>query len=1016
MQSTKEIKIQQTFYDKIIILLDNIEKGEYFVDKSKYVNLVSNPLEEKLLNKIILVTDVLVDAAQQADQVAKGDYEADITPRGEKDLLGIALQAMTQTLREVTTIAQSIATGNLETKIEVKGEGDLLAIAMNTMVDTLRDNFADANNTILQKEELTNLTKALLTSENTTTLSTNALKFVCEFLGNSSGVLYIATENADEKILTLRGTYSINKEQLLQTISYGDGIIGQVALNKKPMTFEDISTQNLTISTAIFQAKPINSYIFPLIYQDKLFGVVEIASFSKFTQYNKEFLDGANEIIAININNILKNDNLNILIEDISNSNRELESQRVELESSNAELEERQTQIEDQASRLEEQTNELKTQTEELNSKNKILIDSKEELESANKHKSEFLANVSHELRTPLNAIIMLSKLLGDDMENYLLIEDIKKLNIINDSGQNLLHLINDILDISKIEANKAVVEITNIDANQFAVTLAEPFYIQSTEKNFEFEMVNNLNSNFSSDELKISQIVKNMLSNAFKFTKNGKVTLLFEDNKDKSYPIKISVIDTGAGIASDKLESIFDEFIQEDGTITREYGGTGLGLSISLKLAKLLDGKLEVQSSKGVGSTFTLLLPNEIQKQVNKSTQIPMHIKDDRQHLNPDDKTILIIDDDQNFSFSLKQMINERGFKVIATMGGRDGLKLIREYQPYAVFLDIQLPDIDGNDLLREIKQDIKLRHIPIYMVSSYEKTLHSRELGAIGFMNKPVDETDLTNMLKIVQRVKDKEKKHILLYSKDESKLDEIIKLIGNGHIISNKTTDTKDTIDLISKKEFDLFILDMNFEDDKLECEVCDYLVKHDIDSPIVLYSTQQLDKEVHNIYDKYSENLVIQTSNTHKKLLEEVEIFLHRTKQVISFKGDKSRFKGKNILVVDDDVSNIFVLSAVLQSYGATTLKARDGKESLEVLENEKVDLIIMDVMMPVMDGLEATKIIKANPKLSHIPIITATAKAMQKDKDEAIKAGANDYISKPIDNDILIGMVDGWINR
>ena len=432
----KTIELPEIFFNQVLSLLDNMENGKYFVDKEDYFELIENPLQEKLINKLISVIDTLKETADKADIIARGNYEADVNPKNDKDVLGIALQAMTLTLRQASQIAESISEGNLETKIEVKGNDDLLALSMNKMVDTLRESIKKQNTNLLEKSLQTELSKILITSNTLTSLSTNTLKFVCENLKASSAVLY----TSDENTLNLGGTYAVSNNKLREKISFGDGIIGQVALNKKAMITEDIPNENLIIESSIFQAKPLHSYVVPLIFQDELYGVIEIATFTKLNSNSKTLLNNFTEFIALNINNIQKIEELSQvkkvqeLVKKLAETNQSLESKSVEIEYSNAELEENQVKLEEQKNELEEQTNELKAQYKDIEIKNLYLESSKKSLEIANKHKTEFLANVSHELRTPLNSIIMLSKLLSDDMDKYLLKEDVKKLNIINSS------------------------------------------------------------------------------------------------------------------------------------------------------------------------------------------------------------------------------------------------------------------------------------------------------------------------------------------------------------------------------------------------------------------------------------------------------------------------------------------------------------------------------------------------------------------------------------------------------
>jgi len=753
-------------------------------------------------------------------------------------------------------------------------------------------------------------------------------------------------------------------------------------------------------------------------------------------------------------------------MEELAKQGEELQTQQEELKQMNEELEEQAQSLKQQQEELQMTNEELEEQTQSLETKNLEVETSKKDIEQKTKqleissrYKSEFLANMSHELRTPLNSLLILSKDLSENRNKNLDGVQVESAEIIYKSGCDLLVLINEVLDLSKIEAGKMSLTIESVSLKSFANELIRDFKHNAEQKGLKLhaKLDEELPEFIRTDLQRLNQILKNLLSNAIKFTEKGSVSIRIDRNTEDT--IIISIIDTGIGIVEDKQQAIFEAFQQAEGGTSRKYGGTGLGLSISRELAKLLGGEIKLSSKLNEGAIFSLIIPLEIVQEQelvnssvtenyleNKSTlfkpsllNAPKYlnypsIEDDRDTITSDDKTVLIIEDDLKFAAIILKQANKKGFKCLSAATGEDGLALALKYQPQAIILDMILPGVNGHTVLLELKADSALRHIPVHVVSAKERSLEPIREGAIEYLMKPVAKEDLEEAFNRIEKFVNRKMKNLLIIEDNENSRKAMRILIGNGDVKCFEAGSGQEALAMYGQNEIDCIILDIGLPDmsgfeliHKLEKTVPAgrQLKDHNL-PPIIVYTGKELTKEENNELEKYAESIIIKGVKSEERLLDETALFLHRTisnlpksKQVIihNLYDKETVFHSKKILLVDDDMRNLFALSKILKERGMEIIKAENGKNALEMLElHPEMDLVLMDIMMPEMDGYEAMKQIRSQVKFKNLPVIALTAKAMKDDKQKCIDAGANDYITKPIDVERLLSLMRVWLSK
>ncbi|MDM8558360.1 response regulator [Candidatus Parabeggiatoa sp. HSG14] len=1026
----------------------------------------------------------------QAHAIAAGDYSSNVKLLSDEDQLGLALAEMTETLRGVIQQANAIANGDYTQKVKLLSEQDQLGQALSEMTSTLLEVTAKAAAQDWLKTGQTQLSEKMSGEQDIVALSNNIITFLIHYIDAQVGTFYIAStaeSNAQEMRLKMLASYAYTKRKsLTNEFIVGEGIVGQAALEKENIIITGLPEDYMPIQSSLGKAQPRNLLVMPFLYEQELKGVIELGSFNEVTDIQLDFLNQVMPSIGIAVNTAKSRTRLQTLLHQSQHQSEELQSQSEELQTQQEELRQTNEELIGRTQDLEQQQRDIHQKNLELGKSQQTIEAKAKELELASKYKSEFLANMSHELRTPLNSLLILAQLLCNNKEGNLNEKQIEYAKTIHNAGGELLTLINDILDLSKVEAGKVELNIEKMAMTKLVDGIQEKFQPLAKDKQLDFkiEVATNVPTTLYTDHQRLQQIIINFLSNAFKFTEEGSVELsicrpstnqnlsLSGLNPEKT--IAFNVIDSGVGIPKEKQRSIFEAFHQADGTTSRRYGGTGLGLSISREFVRLFGGELQLQSEKGKGSTFTFFMPENIGEQKppspptfpqksTDSTTIPSPEKsdlfstlvvpgtlksskpdiaapsseksetlipvkmptDDRASLKAVDKSLLIIDDDPKFLQILMEMAREKGFKCIVAMDGETGLQLAVEYKPSAIILDIGMPKVDGWTVMDKLKDNPEIRHIPVYFVSGYDKELEARSMGAIGYLLKPVNISELEQAFKKIEYFVTNTIKNLLLVTDNEQHQRIILDLVG-GQDVRTIVANTVETAERhLRETPIDCLILDVDVEQglgiEKLEQM---YQVENLSQIPIIVYVDRELTKDEEMLLQHCSENMTIKSVNSPARLLDEATLFLHQIETSLSKEKrnmlrmvhDKQLILAhKKVLLVDDDTRNTYALLLMLEEEEMQVTVAKNGKEALEELEKKPdMDVVLMDIMMPEMDGYEAMQKIREQPQFKKLPIIALTAKAMKGDKAKCIEAGANDYLPKPINMDKLISLLRVWL--
>jgi CheY-like chemotaxis protein/GAF domain-containing protein len=1006
--------IIQSIAKRISLIAKEAEKiasREFSNDKLE--DLTNDELKP-IFTSLVSVNESFKEITENANKVASGDYTVSLTPRSDKDTLGNALNKMTRSLRETT---------------DANKKNNWLVVGQNQLNEKLIGNQSI--------EELAN----------------NAISFLCDYLKPNIGTFYHLNDN--DKTLMLSGQYAFSSSKdTIEKISLNEGLIGQVAREQKQISLNNISDEQIRITSSVLNTKPKHLLITPILFQGKTVGIIEIGSISDFTETEKEFINISMNSIGISVNSAISRKQIQELLEETQVQTEELQTQQEELRQMNEELEEQTQNLKQQQEELQMTNEELEEQTQSLEEKNKEVEASKnnieqktKQLEISSKYKSEFLANMSHELRTPLNSLLILSKDLSENKKKNLDNIQVESAEIIYKSGHDLLVLINEVLDLSKIEAGKMSINIEQLSLKNFTEDLIRNFKHHSDQKGLKLTATldTDLPEFIHTDSQRLSQILKNLISNAIKFTEKGSVSITI--NKYTKSTVIISIIDTGIGIQADKQMAIFEAFQQAEGGTSRKYGGTGLGLSISRELAKLLGAEIKLNSKINEGSTFSIIIPLEIHPEpetlITNTFEEPVlrkprhenelkylnypSIEDDRNTITKDDKVVLIIEDDPIFASILLKQANTKGFKCLSASSGEDGLLFAAKYKPLAIILDMGLPGINGHEVLLELKTNPSVRHIPVHIISAKERSLNVIKEGAVEYLMKPISKKDLDEAFGKIEIFASRKIKNLLIIEDSENSRKAMRILIGNGDVKCLEAGTGKEALAIYEQHSIDCIILDIGLPDmsgfdliQKLE-----HIKGHNI-PPIIIYTGKELTKEENKELEKYAETIIIKGIKSEERLLDETALFLHRTvsnlpesKQAIinNLYDKESVFHSKKILLVDDDMRNVFALAKILQDRGMEIIKAENGKVALEMLDiHPDIDMVLMDIMMPEMDGYEAMKQIRSQAKFKRMPVIALTAKAMKDDKQKCIDAGANDYIAKPIDIDRMLSLMRVWLSK
>ena len=894
--------------------------------------------------------------------------------------------------------------------------------------------------------------------QSTTEMADKVLGFLVTHLSAGMGAFYLFDERAVQ--LALTATYAATKDlNVGKNFRLGEGVIGQAAREQKIISLTDVPPDYLPIGSALGKSVPKIVVAIPLLHGNRLVGVIEIATFREFNDTEVKFLEIVRETIAIAIDANLAHHRTAELLEQTEQQAEELRVQQEELQQSNEELEER-------AQMLEQQRENIRLKNHEIEAASRILQEKVAELERVSTYKSEFLANMSHELRTPLNSLMILSSLLKQNKDGNLSEKQVEFASTINSAGMDLLNLINDILDLSKVEAGQMEFNIAALPVPDLCDSIRATFEPLAEQKGlaFQVEADAGIPAMFQGDEQRVHQIIKNLLSNALKFTEKGEVSLRIATPSPQENPLSVPALafivsDTGIGISATKQHLVFDAFQQADGSISRKYGGTGLGLSISLQLAHKMHGDIRMSSEEGKGSVFTLYMPLSAAPAQEETTtpkrahaaplqpreaprpsvpaslpcgtaseespHFPAPVPDDRARLAAGDKSILIIEDDLNFARILQGMVKERGFAALVAADGESGIAMAERCVPSAIILDVMLPHIDGWGVMRSLKDHPRTRHIPVHFITCMEDRQKAMAMGAIGFATKPVSMDQINEVLQSIEGSLAKSVRKLLIVEDNADEAKSMVALLEESGVDIAVAGTGKEAIGLLASLPFDCMVLDLGLSD-MSGFELLEYIQNMEGARriPVIIHSGRELTHEDERKLRRFAESIIIKGAKSPERLLNEVTLFLHlvesnlhpNKQRMIRTAIDKeAMLEGKKVLLVDDDMRNIFSLSSVLAEKNMVVIEAENGKEALARLEqHDDIGIILMDIMMPEMDGYAAMREIRKNPRLVNIPIIAMTAKALRGDQEKCMAAGASDYIAKPIEVDKLLSLIRVWI--
>jgi CheY-like chemotaxis protein len=871
----------------------------------------------------------------------------------------------------------------------------------------------------------------------------DAVAFLSTYLKAGVSALYLFEERSET--LGIIANYAFTRgRNLKDTIQLGEGLAGEAAREKRLLCLNSIPPDYLVIGSALGEAVPRTILALPLLHDSRLIGVMELGSFVEFSELELSFLNQAAEVLAIAISVNQTRQRVNELLQQSQSQEEELRVQQEELQQTNEELEER-------AQLLEEQRQQIQSKNRELEAASSEILHKAEQMEQISTYKSEFLANMSHELRTPLNSLMILSGHLKENKEGNLTPKQIEYAATIKSSGTDLLNLINDILDLSKIEAGRLDFTFEEVHLVELCDQITDVFRPVADHKGLEFttRIEDGMPEKIRLDRQRALQVLKNLISNAIKFTSKGSVTLHIYTPAGSENPLSVpamafGVIDTGIGIPPAKHELIFQAFQQADGSISRKFGGTGLGLSISRQLARGMKGEIFAAGEEGKGSVFTLYLPlspaessDSATGKAEKASWAPLQIsrsepsaeapsfQDDRDHLGIGDRCILIIEDDLTFAKLLMEKIRERGFSAIMATDGNSGIELAEKYHPSAILLDVMLPRLDGWGVMQKITDNPQIRHIPVHFITCIEERQKALSMGAIGFVTKPVTGEQLDTIFATIEDTISRALKKLLIVEDDKAHASALVALLEERNISITVAESGAQAIRLLSDEPFDCIVLDLGLAD-MSGFDLLEHIRNLDQSRriPVIIHTGQEISAEDAQRLQHYAESIIIKGAKSPERLLNEVTLFLHvmesklppdKQRMIRTILDTETLLVGKKVLLVDDDMRNVFSLSSVLAEKGMRIVEAENGKVALARLEEHPdVNIVLMDVMMPEMDGYDATRCIRKNPRFARLPIIALTAKAMKEDRQACLAAGASDYITKPVDMDRLLSLLRVWL--
>ena len=959
---------------------------------------------------------------------------------------------LTTQVRAIGDVATAVTNGDLTATVSVSARGEVAILKdnINRMIQSLAETTANNNDQDWLKTNLASFTRMLQGQRDLLVVSKQVIDGLCSVVSAQHGVLYMAERSEEgEMRLSLLASYAYKERKNVATsFKLGEGLVGQCALEKESILITNPPSDYIRISSGLGDAPPANIVVLPIVYEDEIKAVIELASLQRLTDNQRRFLEQLAESLGVVLAGIQAQVRTDELLRESQRLTEELQTQQEELQQTNEELEEK--------------ARELGVQKEEVELKNiqveeaKVDLEEKaEQLALTSRYKSEFLANMSHELRTPLNSLLILSQQLASNSTGNLNEKQVEFAKTIYGSGNDLLHLINEVLDLAKVESGTMGIEVEDVDLRSVVSQVERSFREVADDQGlgFDTELEDGLMA-FRSDGRRLQQILRNLLSNAFKFTHEGSVKLKIvradgtqaRSNRklmEAESVIAFTVIDTGIGIPVDKQRLIFEAFQQAEGSSNRVYGGTGLGLSISREICSLLGGELSVESKVDVGSVFTLLLPIDVTDQAIdgpavQREAVPLQalprpsskkptvlIDDDRDSMESSDRKLLVVEDDPTFAAIIRDQARERGFKVVVSAEGQAAQAIAETMQPDAITLDLELPDVHGWVVLDRLKHHPATRHIPVHVVSADENSSRGLAFGAIATLQKPVDQGTMTEILDRIEEVATGKPRHLLVIEDDKVQRDSICELIGNGDVLTTAVENAEEALVALEARTFDCIVLDLKLPGmDGFE------LIEKVKESqghrrvPIIVYTGRELGEDEENRLNQLAETVIVKGVKSPERLLDETALFLHRVEgdlpeakqqMLRELRQSDPTLKDKQILIVDDDPRNLFATTSMLETHGIVVSQAESGSDALDMLKaNKGIDLVLMDIMMPGMDGYEAIGRIRKRKSLESLPIIALTAKAMLGDRERCIAAGASDYITKPLDADQLLSLLRVWL--
>jgi HAMP domain-containing protein/CheY-like chemotaxis protein/GAF domain-containing protein len=1015
---------------------------------------------------------------------------------------------LTTQLRAISEVSQAVTQGDLTRSIAVEAEGEVgeLKDTINQMIDNLAETTRVNNEQDWLNSNMARFTGMLQGERDLETVSRLIMSELTPLVGSQHGAFFMMESpdgEGDDFELRLIATYGYKqRKNVPNRFKIGEALVGQAALEQKSILITQAPDDYVRISSGLGEGAPVNVIVLPVLFEEQVLAVVELASFQRFSSVQQSFLEQLAESIGVVLNTIQANMRTEELLvqsqdltQELQSQSEELQAQQEELQQTNKELEEQaaslkaseellQTQqeelqqtneeLEEKAQLLEEQNRRIEIKNREIELARAALEEKAEQLSLSSRYKSEFLANMSHELRTPLNSLLILAKLLSENPESNLNEKQIEFANTIYGAGSDLLSLINDILDLSKVEAGRMDVNVSDVKLSDLRDFVERSFRPVAEDNDLRFEIEvhgANVPPTIETDEQRLQQVIKNLLSNAFKFTSSGDVKLRIGVAEGRQFAsealsraeavLEFSVEDTGVGIAHDKLRLIFEAFQQADGTTSRRYGGTGLGLSISREIARLLGGEIHVESAVDEGSKFTLFLPASFRhverppgddalddtvifpvesdgngtappeheaRELDPALLLPSDVRDDRDEIQDADRVVLIVEDDPDVARTELEVARERGFKGIVALRGDSGLALAHEYKPDAIILDMKLPVMDGWTVLDHLKHHPETRHIPVHIVSAGDGRQNALKAGAVAFVEKPISKEVLEETFGEIRSFIDRELKRVLVIEDDDAQRNAVIELIGGGDDVEVSAAGSgEEALEALELQRYDCMVLDLKLPEmggfallEKLKEDPRYSSI------PVIVYTGKELTRREETKLKKFAESIVVKDASSPERLLDETSLFLHRVegklpqekrRMLEQLHSAEEVFNQKKILIVDDDVRNVFALTSVLESHGMEVMYAENGEDGIDLLQRHpEIDLVLMDIMMPGMDGYETMRAIRSEEGFKQLPIISLTAKAMKGDREKSIASGASDYITKPVDTDQLLSLMRVWLYK